>query len=630
LFDDLQSSTYELFSVGEGQTPTGLFSVQPAANSLDYPLPAPDLARKDLAITNGSFIDVDTMETGLSNELLVGVLGVSVGSVILVSVQYTYTEPDVPLYYNEQREVAAIIDSQLVFVTDALKAFPSADTFSLSGAIFNETEPYVAEFFVLPGNEITAVRFQITMPSGIRNGAGTVGTVAYNMTVQRIDENGDDIGAPETRNGAFSGNSQDFLGRTEEFSGLTAGRYKARCMRLSDSLGDNSVDNLSLERVESVTPYTTTFPDMTIIRANRSSSPQQPRGASEKVNLLWKRKLQQFDPVTGTFGAYAETRSFAQAVMHVLVNMCEVPIDNIDYSTLFEIEASLADARLGYFDFSFDDADVSARSYIETICNAARVSAYEVASNWRFVRDERKSTRVALFNRRNVAPASSKLTGKFQRGLDFDSVEVRYVDPILNTSAFVRKRINQTTGAIEDGIGSRVSKLDLAGCRNEYQAANRALREIGAIRYQRQYVSERALMDAIALGVGERVGWGYIADSKIFTGEVLEQSGSVFTTSERFTPESGLTHYVYITNNGGTTTNSVLCTARTDSEFGFVASGLVSYSADGYDIQMGSIYMIAANTAAHDYIITKRGRPSADGSVEIELVNYDERAYPVE
>ena len=318
--------------------------------------------------------------------------------------------------------------------------------------------------------------------------------------------------------------------------------------------------------------------------------------------------------------------------MDVLVNRCGVPVANIDYETLFAIESALADPRLGYFDFSFDDSDVGAKQFVQTICNVARVSAYEIASgNWRFVRDELKSARVALFNRRNVAPSSSKLSGKFQRGLDFDSVEVRYVDPDLNTTAFIRKRINPTTGVIENGLGVRVQKMELAGCRNQYQAENRAQREIGRIRYQRVKVAERTHMDALALGIGERVGWGYIADSKIFTGEIRSQSGNVFTTSEKFEPLAGQTYYVYISNDDGSTSNTVICTARSDgNSFGFEAEGLTAYTADGFDIQMGSIYMIATDSEAHDYIITKRGKPSQAGIVDVELVNYDERAYPAE
>lgn len=623
-FDDLARSDYELF--GPGVTPTGLVDVRPAEGSIDFPLVAPDVNAVEYSIFGRTFGDVDTLFCGAD---AIESLDVNIGDNIQLDLAFSID--GIEDSYSGLRQVGSFDANSITFSTGA--PFPSGDDFgTVSGLLVNESVSSTDVEFTLDGDAITAVRFQVAMPSGLRDGTGNNVTVTFVMTVQQIDGAGADIGSPQSAQGSFINNTQEYLGVTKEFSGLTPGRYKAKAERITTSLGDNAADRLVLERVESVTPYTTTFPDMTIIRTNRSTSPMQPRGASQKINLLWQRELEIFNPATGTFGAYATTRSFAQAVMDVLVNRCGVPVANIDYETLFAIESALADPRLGYFDFSFDDSDVGAKQFVQTICNVARVSAYEIASgNWRFVRDELKSARVALFNRRNVAPSSSKLSGKFQRGLDFDSVEVRYVDPDLNTTAFIRKRINPTTGVIENGLGVRVQKMELAGCRNQYQAENRAQREIGRIRYQRVKVAERTHMDALALGIGERVGWGYIADSKIFTGEIRSQSGNVFTTSEKFEPLAGQTYYVYISNDDGSTSNTVICTARSDgNSFGFEAEGLTAYTADGFDIQMGSIYMIATDSEAHDYIITKRGKPSQAGIVDVELVNYDERAYPAE
>lgn len=628
LFDDLRSSSYEIF--GPGVTPTGLFDVRSAENSIDYPLEAPDTRKVSTSVTAANFSGSNLLAFGSDGEDIISEISPQVGDLIIMSLTYSFEGDN--LVYSATREVLSASSSGIDFVPDIGSSFPFSDIDSVNGLLENSSASVSNEFFTLDGDQITAVRWQIAMPSGLRDSTGNPVAVNYSMSVQQIDESGDDIGSLQTIFGSFVDSTQEYLGVTREISGLTPGRYKARAIRTSASLGDNASDRLVLERIESVTPYTTTFPDMTIIRTNRSSSPQQSRGASQKINLLWQRELEIFDPETGTFGAYATTRSFAQAVMDVLVNRCGVPVENSGYEDSFTIESGLSDPRLGYFDFSFDDSDVGAKQFVQTICNVARVSAYEIASgNWRFVRDELKSARVALFNRRNVAPSSSKLSGKFQRGLDFDSVEVRYVDPDLNTTAFIRKRINPTTGAIENGLGVRVQKMELAGCRNEYQAENRAQREIGRIRYQRIKVAERTHMDALALGIGERVGWGYIADSEIFTGEIRAQSGNVFTTSEKFEPVFGQTYYVYISNDDGSTSNTVICTARSDgNSFGFEATGLTAYTADSFEIQMGSLYMIATDSEAHDYIITKRGKPNQGGIVDVELVNYDERAYPAE
>ena len=73
-------------------------------------------------------------------------------------------------------------------------------------------------------------------------------------------------------------------------------------------------------------------------------------------------------------------------------------------------------------------------------------------------------------------------------------------------------------------------------------------------------------------------------------------------------------------------------TARTDTEFGFIASGLSgAYLASSSGDQLGSRYFIgtANDLTATDFLVTSR-RPQSDGSVQLELVEYIPQMYELD
>jgi hypothetical protein len=203
-------------------------------------------------------------------------------------------------------------------------------------------------------------------------------------------------------------------------------------------------------------------------------------------------------------------------------------------------------------------------------------------------------------------------------------VTIKYVDPAKNAQVEIHKRIVGTS--FVDGIGNEPYEIELSGCRNLLQAQNRLELEVRRLIYQNIRVTDTALNDALLCRLGYRVDWVDMYDSDMFSGEIIGIEGTTYKTSERFTPKVGVEYYVYVTDDEGNPSNSVIATARSDGNiFGFEATGLSGVFLSGGVIQLGSRYFIASNDDldASAFTVIGRGRPNERGECEIELAEYN-------
>jgi len=378
-------------------------------------------------------------------------------------------------------------------------------------------------------------------------------------------------------------------------------------------------------RIENLSKILKIGEGVTILKVERRSGQRVNRGGSEKINCLVTRKLRIFDNDTKTYGTdYVATRSFADYVFYLLHERMGVAIENINTDDLFGIKENLSDAQLGYFDWTFDDKSVGARDRIELTCNVARVRYWNEGLTWSFTREELKPVRQLMFNRRNLKSASAQYVQRFRQPSNFDGVTIKYVDPVKNAQVEIHKRIVGTS--FVDGQGNEPYEIELSGCRNLLQAQNRLELEVRRLIYQNIRVTDTALNDALLCRLGYRVDWVDMYDSDMFSGEIIGIDGTSYKTSERFLPKDGVEYYVYVTDDEGNPSNSVIATARSDGNiFGFEATGLSGVFLSGGVIQLGSRYFIASNDDldASAFTVIGRGRPNERGECEIELAEYN-------
>lgn len=637
----------EYFYIGIGQYETGIPKESDTPfdtiDGYEYEFFAPGThpGQLDAVKINQSTQDVDLLSSGQQTRTIYVDSGLVIDTGFIGLTESEMDDLELLPGDQVQLSLSCLTNEPAPFIIDGTYTVDTVDTDSFtvllpdwgeigtiqSGTISNLEFVFSAPWHVI--GEAEEVWFSLKMPQGIRKGDGTDSTVAATLTVEELDSNGDPTGVTYSRGASFFGNTQTPQYQTFRMNssdGLPASAtYRARAVRITPSLGDNSADLLVLEYIAAKKTYTTNFGNITLLKTLRRSTQRVNQGQSSKVNVEVTRKLRIYDNDTGIYGVtYEPTRRFCDYAFYLLHELMGVPIAEINTDELFGITDNLSDEQLGYFDFTFDDRNVSARDRLETICNAARVRHWNEGLTWSFVRNEAKPVKTVMFNRRNLKAASAKYVQKFHLPSDNDGIDLKYVDPDDNTEKTISKRI--VAGLIENGQGLNPVEMTLAGCRNLLQAQNRSELEIRQLLLQRVNVTDTALNDAQLIRLGERCDWVDIYDSDIFDGEILSVSGNVYTTSERFTPQDGVTYYVYVTDADGYPSNSVIATPRSDGNvFGFEAVGLAGVFLANGSIQLGSRYFIASNNDldASTFTLIGRSSPNEKGECQIELVEYN-------
>ncbi|WP_317474496.1 host specificity factor TipJ family phage tail protein, partial [Cronobacter sakazakii] len=149
----------------------------------------------------------------------------------------------------------------------------------------------------------------------------------------------------------------------------------------------------------------------------------------------------------------------------------------------------------------------------------------------------------------------------------YDGVQVSYVHPTTNNKTYINYRV--LNGAIVEQEAENPNKLEIVGFRNEYQARERAIREVKRLIYSRVKMNAKVFEDGI-IQVGSVIQMPDIVDSNQKQGYITGRSGNNFDTSEPITFSGDM--YVLITDSLGNPTLRYPATARADTKYGFTAA----------------------------------------------------------
>lgn len=399
------------------------------------------------------------------------------------------------------------------------------------------------------------------------------------------------------------------------------GRYAVQLTRRNNS-SDQSVmkiENAHIVRVRE----NVVFENDTIVNVSVRAT-EAPTGARErKYNLLATRMVISYDRVSKQVDyTLRPSRSFADAVLHTWLITAGESEKNIDIDGLYRINDSLPDERLGYFDYTFDDEDISLGQRIETICNSARVTAYFDNAVLTFSREQYNEFPMTTFNRSNITGNDMKISYDMTMPSGYDGIELEYVEPVRNKKDYIRFRVDEN--GITEGLSRTSNKIVLQGCRNRYQALDRALLEANRLIHQRTSISLTTLADGGNVYPSDMVLIADTYDSNQQAGYITERNGEVFTTSEKIKFDDEM--WVYLTDSMGYTTQKFKAEPRQDTEFGFIASvpeDIELNFYDGYRVQSPSRYVIATSIETDNikWVITDK-RPLGGERYTITATEY--------
>lgn len=445
----------------------------------------------------------------------------------------------------------------------------------------------------------------------------------------QVDESNNPISAVESHDVAIHNpkGESDYVYRTFKFTPAAGnGRYAVTLTRTNNSQSDSVLQIAEVHAVR--VRVNEVHPDDTLVKVTVRATEQATGVRERKYNALITRHTISYNTTTRQVDyTLRPSRSFADAMAHEWLVIGGQDVSSVDLDALYAIAAGLSDARLGYFDYTFDDDDISLGNRAETICNAARVVAFWEDAVLSFVRDQRIQYAATTFNRSNMVAEEYKLTYEMTMPGGYDGVEIEYVSPSTNKKTYIRYRVT-STGIVEQEAENPL-KVKLLGCRNEYQARDRAMLEVNRLVYSRGKMNCKTLADGQYVSVGDMVQVPDTYDTNQQSGYIVARNGNNFDTSEAISFAGAM--FVTVTDSLGNTSDRYPATPRQDTRFGFTAAipAIQLNIWDGYSIQSPSRYVIATQEEMNSTlwkVDTKK--PNSDGTTSFTLSEYSDLIYP--
>lgn len=498
---------------------------------------------------------------------------------------------------------------------------------------------YVGPFVL--GADGDQIWYNIVFLRGLMDSDGDKRTASFTSEWWKVDAYGNAIpGTEGSESFSYTDSTYDGLYFTRKVIPAAGyGRYAFRIKRTSNGAKELT-DQAKLEEVFAIKTRHNVAVQHTMVKCITTATEQATGFKDRKFNAEVTRKTitWQNGQIVSTL---APSRDFADAVLHSFVQIAGRNPDELDLPELYDISRRLKETneQLGWFDFSFDDKDISLGQRMQTICNVARVAVFRDGLKWRFARDERKDFVTAQFDARNLAndDTGGSLQYRAHMPTSFDGIELEWVnasdtnDDGTDKKAYIQLRIDSVNRVIVEGPATRPNKIQLAGCRNHYQAMNRAQLEARRLIYQRLAVEDTALSDANFVQIGDRVRWADVYDESLCSGEIMHIDGTTFYTSESMPFIEGQTYRVSITDAHGYPSPWIPATTDVHDNTIFKADFTGAYTADGINSMLGSRFIITPTVATEPMEFLLTGKSAGDGDnptqLKISLSQYDERMY---
>jgi len=465
-----------------------------------------------------------------------------------------------------------------------------------------------------------------------QSGLGGNSETNWKVTIWKVDDSNNQIPGTEQVFTYRQTTPHDYMSetfnRTDKL--IPAGGYGRYAITFQRTDNSSDASKLQVEEIHAVNVRTNVVhAEDSLVMVKVRATENATSGRDRKYNALITRHVISYNMTTQQVDyTLRPSRKFADIALFNWLVVGQQPVSSIDIFGLYQIQAEIdaIDPRLGYFDYTFDDEDVSLGSRMETICDAASVSVYDDNGVLSFTRDSRKTSAATIFNRSNTKPDGYSLSYDMTLPGGYDGVEVQFRNPDTNKQDFVRYRISGSS--IIEGSPAKAKKFEMLYVRNRFQADERALRECKRLIFSRMNMAITAMADGEWVNIGDMVQVPDTYDTNQQAGYIVSRVGNDFETSERIN-FSG-TMFVQVTDSTGATTARYPASPRADTAFGFTAAipDIDLNLFDGVDVQSPSRYVIATSQEldAGQWTITAK-QPDGKGNTALTLAEYSDLIY---
>lgn len=406
-------------------------------------------------------------------------------------------------------------------------------------------------------------------------------------------------------------------------------------IRLNDDKEDNT-DRVQVAQV-ATNSYraNANYGNRTILQTKRKATEQSIQIKDSKVNVDVTRKTVTYDG-SSVVTTLSPSRSFADAILHEYTQVYGLSANDLPLDELYQIESSIP-VGLNYFDYTFADKEQSIKDELNIIANVARCEIIYTGQGYEIYRNEARS-KSAQFDSRNISidsPEEYSYRGAVETSNN--GIKLKWKNPASNKFEYVNYSLinGVSTKCVYTGSGSYSPPLPtiplditLTGCTTLAQAEDRADLECRSLAFIQKTLSITALRDGEEVSRGQVVSHSDYWQDDVTSGEISSINGNVFGTwNEIDLPIDN--YYVTYTDEMGESFGPVPCTIIDSNSF--MASMPEAYLSDGYSIQSGTRYIISTlEEHSNNLYVVNDKESNQDGTVTLELVQYDESIYPEE
>lgn len=290
--------------------------------------------------------------------------------------------------------------------------------------------------------------------------------------------------------------------------------------------------------------------------------------SQRQISVVLQRLLPTWNDSTKTWNSPSYTRNPAWAAADILRNPDyggTISDDRIDIETLYAL-AQIWDLRQDYCDIVFDSR-VTIWDALQTVLATGRAHPLMRGSVFTFVRDQEQDFPVALFNMRNIAQGSFKMSFNMVNEDTTDGIETQY----FNSQTWATDYVRYPLPGYEESLNP--TSVTLTGITNTIQARRETLYMVADAAYRRTTISFDTELEGYLPAFGDLIAITHDIPNWGQSGEIdrWDNSTQIGRVTEELTYSTGANYMMLIDQYGTPTGPYQIIPGPTERTFQFVS-----------------------------------------------------------